>query len=133
MKTKVCRKCKESKPPDQFGRNTWFLVHGVQDGLNTICKECVRSSAAAKRATLPKKGRLPRRPRVGQPQIETVEVNRPKVLGAILSGHKSREAIEEHTGLSMDEVVDALADLAFETRELRIIRKGERREFHLAA
>jgi hypothetical protein len=133
MKTKACSKCEKPKPIDDFGRNARNLTRGAKDGKNECCKECVRTSAAAKRAKLPKKPRAPRKPRGKHARIQTVDENRPKVLGAIHLGHNSREAIEQHTKLSMDEIVDALADLTFETEELRIVRNREEPEFHPVA
>lgn len=56
-----------------------------------------------------------------------------QVKSAIQNGKVTRDAIQKSTQLSFDDVGEALAVLTFEARQLRIVRIGSRREFHLAA
>lgn len=55
------------------------------------------------------------------------------VKNAIAKGCKTRNEIKAATRLPWDDLGVVLADLTFEFQELRIVRVGEKREFHLAA
>lgn len=127
--TKQCAHCDHPKLLAEFGYNAINLNQGARDGLNIYCKACCRLKTKDGRRVPLKSKRRPLKWLA--PQF--TDESQAQVLTAIRNRLHSREAIQRYTKLTMDEVGDVLAFLAFEKRKLRIVKVGNQREFHLAA
>lgn len=130
---KLCRDqlCSRSGKPlrlSEFPRN-----RKMKDGRAIYCLECsLRRTHEYRRKLRDRKAvlkalKIDRKPMIAVPR----ETPRERVLNAIAKGHCTFEAIEMFTGLHEDMIADLLAVLAFDDKEVRLIRST--REFHLAA
>lgn len=134
-----CPKCGNDLPESAFG-----VCRARPSGRNLYCKVCIIQKVSGQRdliramkqaqASHREAGSLPERELAPRRKQLTLT---DRVKLAIQRGCKTRDEIETEiqktTKVSWDNLSDALAGLAFETQELRIVRKGETREFHLAA
>lgn len=104
-----CKGCDETKPVTEFGRSRH--VRSRRTGVSFYCRKClVRKTKESRiRARIKRKANVIAQP----PPLE-------KVRRAVADGYATREGIRRVTNLSLDEVCDCLALLAFETNELRV-------------
>jgi hypothetical protein len=108
---KTCRICKQPKPISEFGHNTLYETTGERDGLSIYCRNCNRDRVKnARRIAQRIRRERQRHPVTGLPVDQ--------VLGAVRKGKRTRDEIRNSTQLTMDETVDALAELALVTREI---------------
>lgn len=129
QRLKKCSRCHREKPITEFGYAKYYLTVGAKDGLNVQCKRCRRLDMNQRRIAEKQRKEFERKPMTKAPRETPSE----KVLRAIASGYRTREAIKSITKLNEDDVADLLAELAFDARVIRIKRLGEAREFHLRA
>jgi hypothetical protein len=130
---KRCGDCGKEKERADFGRD----AHRA-DGLNIYCKLCTRAKTRAHRANLRGMGRPANvRPQARKPNvIARVRRYRPipqKVYDAIRAGASSQTEIGRMTGLGLDQVGEALADLLLWQKAIRTELKGERRLYFIKA
>lgn len=127
---KVCNRCKEPKPITDFGVNNFYATRGAKDGRSIWCRLCLNASVAARREDERARKAL-------EPKLITAPKKKPtptqRVYGAVNNGYRTREAIRRATGLGRDTVCDVLAQLAFDAELIKVVKVGERKEFHLVA
>lgn len=128
-KAKACGRCRVEKPIKHFG-----ICRARKDGHNLYCKSCVidivhaqrdRKRAmkrARKRAQDNAKQELAefqRKPNIVSPIVHTPLS---KVWFAVQNGHRTRMEIKNATGLDFDAIGDALATLAFDRNDIRLVK-----------
>lgn len=122
-RSKVCGRCHQRKRTSEFGHNTTLKTSGRCDGLNIYCKQCRREDMARRRATA-RAQQVERKPMMLAKADPFT-----KVYQAIKSGCRTRQQIHQITRLSYDSIGEALVELVWECKAVKI----EKREFHLAA
>jgi hypothetical protein len=114
MNEKLCPICNLTQPLDDFG-----LHRGRPDGHNLYCKSCIRQKSNAQRTHIRTLNRARREFLAQLPERKPEVVSNPivrftgldRVSHAIKQGSRTRDEIQQATGLSMDELCDLLADL----------------------
>ena len=104
------------------------------DGLNRYCKSCIREISKVQHSKhkvwlASRKPIVRRKPMVKAIKRE-LKQGKPKVriLRAIENGARTRDEIKEQTGLHWDQLMDLIAELAFDAGQLKIDRQTGRIE-----
>lgn len=104
------------------------------DGYNPYCRGCAVRRVRQYRESKREQKRLKEAAKAREAEPQPIVLSPMVVVkSAVESGNKTREAIKVATKLEWDDLGDALAELTFTKSELRIVRTGSKREFHLAA
>lgn len=102
------------------------------DGRYAYCKECCRRRSRAIRAAKGARKRTFKRSLVIERKPMVLSLNPmafSQVYEAVNNGCRTREAIRRETKLGYDQIGEALCELLWECKAIRI----QEREFHLAA
>lgn len=114
-----CPICNQDLDVNGFG-----ICRARKTGRNLYCRSCIREKSSQSRARLEEMeaARKEGRPAAPLPLADSVVFGTAltRVRMAVRNGAHTREEIESVTGLSMDEVCDALAKLSPELRFKRV-------------
>jgi hypothetical protein len=117
---RTCRNCQTEKPLTDFGRSAVYLTTGNRDGVSIYCRGCNQDRVRKQRAQ-----RVARKPFVLSPSD--------RVMQAVRSGKRTRVEIRKSARLTWEDCTNALADLAFEKKEIYIKRVDGDAHFFIKA
>lgn len=127
---KQCGLCKETLPIKSFG-----ICRARSDGRNLYCPSCALDQVHASRS---RKRLRKAAQRAARAHLVVVE-RKPNIIAAervktaIERGAKTIESIQRATKLKYDFLGELLAEMVWESKTVKIERRPEGREFHLAA